>query len=194
MAINRKDAPQVTPVKMSSAQSLGAKASRWVPSDVEMRVRDWGSVDSVDRRLLGLLQEDATRTYAELGEAVHLSAPATHERVRKMRESGVIRRTTIEIDADALGKPVLVFALATSTSWMGDEHAIDAFDAIDAVESAYAIAGKACILVKIRSRTPSELQDVLRQIYEIESVHGTESIVVLETLFERPMNPEAVHP
>jgi Lrp/AsnC family transcriptional regulator, leucine-responsive regulatory protein len=149
------------------------------------------SVDTIDRTLLGLMQEDATRTYVELGEAVHLSAPAAHERVRKLRESGVIQRTTIDVDPEAVGKGMLVFALVDSSEWMGDAGTATSFLAIDGVEAAYAVAGKACVLAKIRTRTPSELQDVLREIYAIDGARGTESIVVLETLFERPMS---VHP
>ncbi|WP_372506282.1 Lrp/AsnC family transcriptional regulator [Actinomadura madurae] len=45
-------------------------------------------MDGIDRRLLELLQQDATRSYAALGTAVGLSAGAVHQRVRKMRERG----------------------------------------------------------------------------------------------------------
>lgn len=145
-------------------------------------------MDDVDRRLLGLLQEDADRTYAELGEAVHLSAPATHERVRKLRASGVIRRTTIDVDPAALGRETLVFALVESESWCGNQETTDALMAITGIEAAYAVAGKACIMVKIRVDKPKSLQDVLRQIYAVDGAVGTESIVVLDTLFERPIS------
>ncbi|MGH3739153.1 MAG: Lrp/AsnC family transcriptional regulator, partial [Micromonosporaceae bacterium] len=55
-------------------------------------------MDDVDRDLLGELQHDATQSYAALGEAVGLSAGAVHERVRKLRERGAIRRTTVDVD------------------------------------------------------------------------------------------------
>ncbi len=41
------------------------------------------SLDDTDRKLLALLAEDATRTYAELGKLLFLSAPAVHERARR---------------------------------------------------------------------------------------------------------------
>ncbi|NUT90789.1 MAG: AsnC family transcriptional regulator, partial [Saccharothrix sp.] len=52
-------------------------------------------MDDTDRAVLALLREDATLSYAALGAQVGLSAAAAHERVRKLRERGVIRRTTI---------------------------------------------------------------------------------------------------
>ena len=50
-------------------------------------------MDPLDRKLLGLLAEDATLSYKELGERLHLSAPAVHERVKKLKKSGAIRGT-----------------------------------------------------------------------------------------------------
>ena len=66
-------------------------------------------MDDIDRALLGELQRDATQAYAALGQAVGLSAGAAHERVRKLRERGVIRRTTIEVDPAAVGRGVLAY-------------------------------------------------------------------------------------
>ncbi|MFF5013013.1 Lrp/AsnC family transcriptional regulator [Streptomyces sp. NPDC001165] len=144
-------------------------------------------MDDVDRQLLALLQEDATRPYTALGEAVGLSAGATHERVRKLRERGVIRRTAAEVDPAAIGRNVLAFVMVDSTRWVGDSG--DRFAAIPEIEEAHVIAGSASVLVKVRTSTTQQLQDVLRRIYAIEGVSGTQATVVLETFFERPVTP-----
>ena len=68
-------------------------------------------MDDIDRQLLSLLQADATRPYAALGQAVGLSAGAAHERVRKLRERGVIRSTVADVDPVQVGKGVLAFIL-----------------------------------------------------------------------------------
>ena len=59
------------------------------------------AVDDFDRKLLGVLVEDATVSYAELGQRVGLSAPAVHERVKRLRRSGAIRRTSVLVDPTA---------------------------------------------------------------------------------------------
>ncbi|MDQ0605490.1 Lrp/AsnC family leucine-responsive transcriptional regulator [Streptomyces canus] len=140
-------------------------------------------VDDVDRKLLTLLQEDAAQAYAALGKAVGLSAGAAHERVRKLRESGVIRRTTVEVDPAAVGSGVLAFVMVDSSAWMGDSG--ERFAAIPELQEAHVIAGSASVLVKVRTGTTEQLQDVLRRLYEIEGVSGTQAIVALETFFER---------
>ncbi|MBC2908012.1 Lrp/AsnC ligand binding domain-containing protein [Streptomyces cupreus] len=144
-------------------------------------------MDDVDRQLLVLLQQDAAQSYAALGQAVGLSAGATHERVRKLRERGVIRRTAVEVDPAAIGRGVLAFVMVDSTKWVGDSG--DRFAAIPEIQEAHVIAGSAAVLVKVRTATTEQLQDVLRRIYAIDGVSGTQATVVLETFFERPVTP-----
>lgn len=145
------------------------------------------NLDDTDRALVALLQQDAGQAYAALGRAVGLSTAAAHERVRKLRERGVLRRTTVEVDPKALGLGVLAFVMVDSSAWMGDSAA--AFAAIPEIEEAHIIAGAASVLVKVRTPTTEQLEDVLRRLYAIEGVNGTQATVVLESFFERPPSP-----
>ncbi|WP_216214852.1 Lrp/AsnC family transcriptional regulator [Amycolatopsis aidingensis] len=143
-------------------------------------------MDDIDRRLLAALQEDATTSYAALGAAAGLSAGAAHERVRKLRERGVIRRTTVDIDPAAMDLDVLAFVLIDGATWMGDEPTSTALAAIPEVEEAHVVAGSASVLVKVRTTGTGALQDVLRRLYEVPGVSATEAVVALDTFFERP--------
>ncbi|MEU8247100.1 Lrp/AsnC family transcriptional regulator [Nonomuraea sp. NPDC048916] len=142
-------------------------------------------MDQIDRALIAQLQRDATQSYAALGQSVGLSAGAVHERVRKLRERGAIRVTTVDVDPKALGLGVLSYVMVDSNAWMGDSAA--AFAALPEVQEAHVIAGAASVLLKVRTPTTEQLQDVLRRIYDIPGVSGTQAIVVLETFFERPI-------
>lgn len=142
-------------------------------------------VDELDRALLAELRRDATQSYAALGQAVGLSAGAAHERVRKLRERGVIRRTTVDVDPAAVGAPVLSFVMVEANAWMGEAPTRDALAAIPEIQEAHVVAGSASLLVKIRTGTTEELQDVLRRLFAVDGVTGTRTIVVLETLFDQ---------
>lgn len=115
-----------------------------------------------------------------------LAAGAAHERVRKLREQGVIRSTTVDVDPVALDRGVLAFVLVDSTAWMGDRA--EDFAAVPEIQEAHVIAGSAAVLVKVRTATTERLQDVLRRLYAIDGVSGTQATVVLETFFERPLD------
>jgi Lrp/AsnC family transcriptional regulator, leucine-responsive regulatory protein len=145
-------------------------------------------VDDIDRALLAQLQRDATQSYAALGHAAGLSAGAAHERVRKLRDRGVIRRTTIEVDPAAVGRSVLAFVMVSANEWMGDTATRDALVAIPDIQEAHIIAGAASLLVKIRTATTEDLQSVLRRMFAVNGVTGTQTIVVLESFFDRPVN------
>ncbi|ATW52762.1 hypothetical protein CGZ69_21795 [Streptomyces peucetius subsp. caesius ATCC 27952] len=98
-----------------------------------------------------------------------------------------LRRTTVEVDPAALGRGVLAFVMVDSTVWMGDSG--DAFAAVPEIQEAHIIAGSASVLVKVRTATTEQLQDVLRRLYAIEGVSGTQATVSLDTFFERPVSP-----
>ncbi|MER6951987.1 Lrp/AsnC family transcriptional regulator [Nonomuraea sp. NPDC000554] len=143
-------------------------------------------MDEIDRTLIRLLQQDATQPYAALGKAVGLSSGAAHERVRKLRERGVIRRTTIEVEPGAVGRGVVAYVMVDGGAWMGDSAGRLA--EIEEVEEAHVIAGPASVLLKVRTSTTQELQQVLRRVFEVDGVTGTRTIVVLETFFDRPVH------
>jgi Lrp/AsnC family leucine-responsive transcriptional regulator len=145
-------------------------------------------MDEIDRTLLARLQQDATTPYAALGQEVGLSGAAAHERVRKLRERGVIRRTTIDVDPAAVGKGVLAYVMIEAAAWMGGPETGEALRALPWVEEAHIVAGSPSLLAKVRAKTTSELQQALKGIFDIEGVTGTQTIVVLETFFERPVD------
>jgi DNA-binding Lrp family transcriptional regulator len=162
---------------------------RFVDATPDRSTPKTATLDAIDRSLLAELQRDATQPYVALGHAVGMAAGSAHERVRKLRERGVIRRTTIDVDPAAVGRGVLAFVLLDASSWMGGTSTLAALEAIADVEEAHVIAGSATLLVKVRTATTEGLQATLRRLHDIEGVSGTETIVVLETFFERPTDP-----
>ncbi|HET8717838.1 MAG TPA: Lrp/AsnC family transcriptional regulator [Nocardioidaceae bacterium] len=142
-------------------------------------------LDAVDLALLKLLQSDATTSYTTLAKEVGLSAAAVHDRVRKLRERGVVRRTTVEVDPESVGLSTLAFVLLHATAWMGDEATAVAISAVPGVQEAHIVAGRASVLAKVRARSNAELQAILRQLYSVDGVSETEAVMVLETIFER---------
>lgn len=67
-------------------------------------------LDDTDREILRLLLEDGRRPYREIASEVDLSAPAVSDRVERLRELGLIRRFTVDLNRQLLaeGQPILV--------------------------------------------------------------------------------------
>ena len=60
-------------------------------------------LDEIDRRILNVLQIDASHTNAELAELVHVSAPTCLRRVKQLIERGVIERQVAIVSPDKAG-------------------------------------------------------------------------------------------
>lgn len=67
-------------------------------------------IDTIDRKILAILQQDAHTTMEKLAEAVGLSPSPCARRVRNLEASGVIKRYVAVVDQDKAGLPVSVFA------------------------------------------------------------------------------------
>lgn len=141
-------------------------------------------LDAADRRILGALAEDAQQSYATLGAAVNLSAPAVHERVKRLRASGVVEAVQARLNGAAVGKPMLAFVHVDTTGW-GKTRAMLALEERPEVEEIHSVTGDTCLIIKVRVASPLALEGLLAQIYDVEGVRGTRTYVTLSTHLER---------
>lgn len=91
------------------------------------------AIDAIDRRLLELVQADASRTNQDLAAAANVSPATALRRLRRLRESGVIERSVALLSPEKTGG---LQALAeVQLDRQGAEH-LDAFEAIAVAEAA----------------------------------------------------------
>jgi Lrp/AsnC family leucine-responsive transcriptional regulator len=146
------------------------------------------SLDEVDLRLLDALQTDADRTNVELARLAGLSPAATLHRVRRLKETGVIRVITAQVDPEAAGFPLRVF-VATNTA-RHDPRSVRTFEdllrSLPQVITADNIAGEMDYLLTVVARDVGELQQVLTRL----SVRGAARLITYLRLEEvKPPSP-----
>ena len=73
-------------------------------------------IDSVDRRILDLLQSQPGINAAAIGEEIGLSQSAVWRRMQGLREEGIIREQPVKIDREKIGLNTMVFAQVKLTS------------------------------------------------------------------------------
>jgi Lrp/AsnC family transcriptional regulator len=66
-------------------------------------------VDTIDRKILAVLQKDASLSVAEIGNRVGLSSTPCWKRIQRLEAEGVIQRRVAVVDQDKLGLGVTVF-------------------------------------------------------------------------------------
>ena len=148
-------------------------------------------MDTTDRKLLAHMADDATLSFKVLGEKLGLSAPSVYERVRKLRLAGAIRRTTVEIDGEKIGCPLLAFVHVSTEGW-GKTPAMMELADDPHVEEIHAVAGDTCMVLKIRCEGTRALEALLKRVYDIPGVKGTQSYIALNTYLERGARTEIV--
>lgn len=146
-------------------------------------------LDRIDRQILALLREDGRMSHAAIAKEVGLSGPAIHERVRKLERNGIIKGYSAIIDPEAVGKFHVAYTLVTTADgveFAHDEEVVRQICAEPDVLEFHRVAGQDCYLIKIRTDTNKELEQLLRRIRCIPGVARSRTTVVLSTELEKP--------
>ena len=160
-------------------------------NSVRRKRADEGSLDETSRKLLTLLTENATLSYAEMGQILHLSPPAVHERVKQFRQDGTIKGTHVRLDPARIGRPLLAFVHVFSKRLAAVTH-VSKLAPLPEVEEIHSLTGDSGMLLKVRTRDTQSLERLLTQIQLIEGIDSTRTHIALSTFLERGPSPAGV--
>ena len=141
-------------------------------------------LDAMDRKLLSLLAENAELSYGELGNAIHLSPPAVHERVKRLRASGFIRATVALLDGPKIGKNLLAFVHLETSNWETTRKVLE-MTSFSEIEEVHTVAGDTAMILKVRTEDPSSLERLLGMFHRLEGFKSVKTFVALGTYLER---------
>ncbi len=140
-------------------------------------------LDERDLDIIAALQADARATYADVAALVGMSASAVHDRVRKLEQSGVISGYSAVVAPEALGLFVTALIAATPLDPSSPDDLPDRVAGFPEVEDCYSVAGEANYILKVRTKTTSDLEELLRRLREKAGVH-TRTTIALSIPFE----------
>ena len=146
------------------------------------------SLDEIDVRLLAELQTDADRPNVELARLVGLSPAATLNRVKRLKESGVVRRISARLDSTTAGFPLQVYVLVTLARHdeVANRRFEEAVAALPEVIAADWVTGEVDAVLMVVARDVAQLQRVLTRM----STRGASRLVTLLRLEElKPSSP-----
>lgn len=151
-------------------------------------------LDSFDRDILALLQEDATLSAAEIGARVGLSQSPCWRRINRLEESGVIVRQVAHLDRHALGLDVLVFALIKLNAH-GRRSLPEFAEAIQRypeVQECFTLMGDMDFLVRIVTRDIQSYErfffETLSQLPGVQEVHSNIAMSEMKSTTALPLN------
>ncbi|MCI4671116.1 MAG: Lrp/AsnC ligand binding domain-containing protein [Bacteroidia bacterium] len=142
--------------------------------------------DPLDIEIMDALVEDARIPFSRLAEQLRVSNSLIHQRVRKLKEAGVLRNPAYRLDPVALGYETCAFTqiLLLDAKYMNST--IAQLKEIPEIVECVNIAGRYAIMVKIYAVNNFHLRDVIyEKIQSIEGVEGTNTLFSFDTPFER---------
>ncbi len=143
-------------------------------------------LDSLDRAILRALARDARATFAQVGAEVSLSAPAVKRRVDRLRERGVIRGWTVQLDPAAMGWHTEAFVEIFCQGSTSPATMRTAVERYPEVVTASTVTGDVDLVVQVRARDMRHLEEVVERLAAEPFVARTRSTVVLSALVRRP--------
>jgi len=136
-------------------------------------------LDQIDKHLIERLQVDGRQTTSELAHDVGMSVPAVAERVRKLHESGVIRRFTADVDPKKIGMDVGAYITLISESSAHYDEVISRAQAQPEVLEIMSVTGEGSHMLLVRTENTSTLENLLGQIQSWPGVTRTETRIIL---------------
>ena len=153
-------------------------------SEQRAKIEMAGQLDGVDRKILGAMQEDASRSLDEIAEKAGASRTAVWHRIRKLRAAGIIRRHTAVLDPDKLGLEACFFVLIrTSEHQKGwQDRFLETLKGRPEVMEAHRLAGDVDYILKVRVRNAKAYDDFYQALISQVRIFNITALLSIEEI------------
>ena len=141
-------------------------------------------IDDIDRKILGALQTDAGRSLDEIAKEVGSSKTPVWNRIRKMREAGIIGKQVVQLDAEQLGFEACFFVLIRTSehdsTWQ--DAFLNALLKRAEVQEAHRLAGDIDYILKVRVKNARAYDTFYQALISEVKVHNVTALLSMEEI------------
>lgn len=130
-------------------------------------------MDDKDEKILEYLKKNGRAPFTEIGEAVGVSEGTVRNRVEKMREDGVIKNFTVEVEKNQGVSAFISVDISTEREF--DKVVDELPEDLEVFE----LAGDTDLFVKISRESSEKINEVVDHIRSVDGVTGTKTYMVL---------------
>ncbi|MFZ9684335.1 MAG: Lrp/AsnC family transcriptional regulator [Gemmobacter sp.] len=141
-------------------------------------------LDPLDRRILAELQADSAQSLDDIARKVGSSKTPVWNRIRRMREAGIILRESAILDAEALGLEACFFVLVRTSEHEAEwqRRFLDAVRARPEVLEAHRLAGDIDYILKIRVRNARAYDAFYQALIAQVKIHNVTALLSMEEI------------
>ena len=140
------------------------------------------ALDTIDVKILEVLQDNARVSISELSKQVNLSLSAVSERLKKLENSNIIEQYTTVLNPAAMEKELSAIMMIS----MEDPSDTDEFrrlvQDLDEILECHYITGTYDYVLKITTKNMATLEQLMNKIKSIKSIKHTETNVIFSTI------------
>ncbi|MGO0987265.1 Lrp/AsnC family transcriptional regulator [Clostridioides difficile] len=143
------------------------------------------TIDEIDLKIINSLKKNSRASTSEISRQVNLSIPAVSERIKKIEQSNIIQKYTIQINREKTKYKLLAFVFINTDL----SKSIDEFKKImleyDTVLECHHISGEYDYLIKVLAEDTNELEKFISiTLKEIRGIQKANTTIVLSTIKE----------
>lgn len=143
-------------------------------------------IDPIDLRIMKELTLDATISFVQLAKKLKVSNTLVHQRIKKLKEAGILKYATYHLDPLKLGYQTSAYTQLMLTDSKLHRKVEEELKKIPEIVECVNIVGRYALIVRIYAKNNNHLRDVIYgKIHPIEGVEGTNTTVTFETVFSR---------
>ena len=141
-------------------------------------------LDPLDRRILAELQRDADQSLDEIARKVNSSKTPVWNRIRKLREAGVIKHQTVLLDPEALGLEACFFVLIRTSAHEPDwqERFLSSVRARPEVLEAHRLAGEIDYILKVTVPNARAYDAFYQALIRDVQIHNVTALLSMEEI------------
>lgn len=141
-------------------------------------------LDDLDRKILVELQADADQSLDDIARKVGSSKTPVWNRIRKLREAGVIARTTTVLDAEALGLEACFFVLIRTSEHEADwqRRFLEVLKRRPEVLEAHRLAGDIDYILKVRVKNARAYDTFYQALISEVRIYNVTALLSMEEI------------
>ena len=154
------------------------------------------TVDPLDRKILRALQSDASRSLDEIARQVGSSKTPVWNRIRKLREAGIIGAQVALLDAEKLGFDACFFVLIRTSEHEADwqQAFLAALRARPEVQEAHRLAGDIDYILKVRVANARAYDAFYQALISEVKIHNVTALLSMEEIKSTTLLPLETDP
>ena len=141
-------------------------------------------MDELDRKILAVLQADASQSVEQIARQVNSSKSPVWNRIRKMRDAGIIARQVVVLDPGKVDRDELFFVLiktgSHSAEWLG--RFMQAIRDMPEIQEAHRLAGEIDYILKVRVRDTRAFDEFYKRLTAEVELFSVTSQLSMETI------------